>query len=169
MLASVVSAIAASAPRSRWNRFTSSAAMCWASAALPPLPKMSSLPPCSCAVRMRRAASTTGARLACATRWCTAIVASKIARTRLSASVPISGQASSARSQLRAVARLLDVRDELFFRYLQRFVRLHRLLDLHGIILAHRMPLPVLGHQEPPQVRVPFHANAIHVPELAFG
>ena len=42
---SVVSARAASARRSRVMRFTSSAARCWASAALPPLPQRRIFPP----------------------------------------------------------------------------------------------------------------------------
>ena len=41
----VVKAIAAYAGRSIWNRPTSSATICWASAALPPLPQTMSFPP----------------------------------------------------------------------------------------------------------------------------
>jgi hypothetical protein len=56
---SVVRAIADSAGRSSRKRFTSSAAICWASAALPPLPKSKIFPPARKAPEMAAAAWTT--------------------------------------------------------------------------------------------------------------
>jgi hypothetical protein len=56
---SVVSAIAASGRRSWMNRPVSSAAMCWLSAAEPPLPHNISLPPLDIDCTMRDAAADT--------------------------------------------------------------------------------------------------------------
>lgn len=50
---SVVSAMAGSGGRSIRNRLTNSAAQCWASAALPPLPASKILPPRATATAMR--------------------------------------------------------------------------------------------------------------------
>src|SRR5204863_5602907 len=137
MLLSLVSATAARPPRSRSNRPTSSAAACCASAALPPLPKSSSFPPASSAVRTATAASITGRGSAFLTRSWSAIA---------SANAAVSTSLSSK-------AILLDVRPELLCRDLQRHGGRRVLVDLDRIILSEGIALPVLGHQQPPRIR----------------
>ena len=65
------------------------------------------------------------------------------------------------------VPRRLQVRDELLLRQLQRLVRLHRHLDLHRIVAPQRVPFPILGHQDPPEVGVAVEHDAEQIEELA--
>src|SRR5947207_4032131 len=63
----------------------------------------------------------------------------------------------------------LDVRSELMFADFKRLVGLHRFANLHGIVLPRRMPFPVFGHEQPPQVAMPREDDPKHVPHLALG
>src|SRR5262249_11328243 len=150
MLLSLVSATAASPSRSRANRPTSSAAACCASAALPPLPKISSLPPASSAVRTATTASTTGRGSARLTRSGSAIASANAAASTSPSSKAI----------------LLDVRPELLCRNLQRLGRGRVLVDLDRIVLPERIPLPVLRHQQPPRIGVAVEHDAEEIPHF---
>ena len=119
---SVVSAIAATGRRSRWNRPTSSAAMCCASAALPPLPNTSTLPPVPRRREDRR--RDVGDRLE-------VLVAQPFVHARCDAATTALDRrdrlaTASASVALPVFARRLEVRDELLLRHLQRLVGLHR-------------------------------------------
>src|SRR5687768_3754369 len=63
----------------------------------------------------------------------------------------------------------LDVGPELGLAHLERLVGLSGLADLHRIVLPHRMPFPVLGHQQAPQVSVALEHDAEHVPRFTLG
>src|SRR5579864_1870250 len=67
---------------SRVSRFTNSAARCWQSAALPPFPQSSTLPPPRNAAVMRSAAETIASVRRAATSRCTSALFSKCARAR---------------------------------------------------------------------------------------
>src|SRR5512141_1152700 len=65
---------------------------------------------------------------------------------------------------------LLDVGGVLVRPQLQPFGRVfHQQLarSLERIVLPLRMPLPLVGHQDPPQVGMPREAHPEHVPHLA--
>src|SRR3954471_7314902 len=151
MLLSLVSASAARPARSRANRPTSSAAACCASAALPPLPKTSSFPPRSSAVRTATAASISGRGSALLTRSCSAIASANAALN----------------TSLSSKAILLDVRPELLRRDLQRHRGRRMLVDLDRVILPERVTLPVLRHQQPPRIRVAVEHDAEQIPHFA--
>src|SRR5215212_6132767 len=75
----------------------------------------------------------------------------------------------SLRSSATAHPVAFDVGAELFFGHLEGLVGLRRLLDLYRIVLAPRVPLPVLRHQQPPQVGVTGEDDPEHVPDFALG
>src|SRR5215213_190605 len=150
-LVSVVSASAASAARSRWKRPTSSAATCCASAALPPLPNTISLPPPRSDVTMAAAAATIG--------WASP------RRTR-SWSAMASPRTASRRS-VSCKTVPCDTRAKFLFADLRRLAGLGLHRDLHRVVLAQRIALPVLGHQQAPRVRMPLELDAEQVPHFA--
>src|SRR5436190_982031 len=69
-------------------------------------------------------------------------------------------------SALHAIA--FEIGPELFLADFERRVGLCRLLNLDRVVLALWVPLPVLGHQQPPQVGVTVEHDAEHVPHFAF-
>src|SRR5262245_37706914 len=69
---------------------------------------------------------------------------------------------------LRPAACRLHVGHELLFRDLQRLVSLHRSLDLDWVVLAERETFPVVGHEDPPKVRMATEMYAEKVEDLAF-
>src|SRR5262245_44891031 len=60
----------------------------------------------------------------------------------------------------------LEIRAEFFFGHLQWFRDLRRFPDLHRIVLAQRMTVPVFRHQQPPEVRVAVERDAEEIPYL---
>src|SRR5678815_3591368 len=137
--------------RSRANRPTSSAAMCWASAADPPLPNTSTFPSCRSEADMAAAAAAAVSRPAARTRSCSAIASRSVASA----------------TSLPRKAILQQVRPELLFRHLRRRSGLRLHLDLHRVVLPGRITLPVLRHQEPPRIGMTVERNAEHVPDFA--
>src|SRR5262245_1050282 len=61
----------------------------------------------------------------------------------------------------------LEVRAEFLFTRLKRLGGSNRHLDLDGVVLAQRKTLPVLGHQQPPRIRMAVERDAEHVHHLA--
>src|SRR5581483_5133671 len=117
---------------------------------LPPLPKISSLPPAPSAARTATTASTTGrgsARLTCS---CSAIVSATAA----------------ASTSLSSKAILFDVRPELLCGALQRLGGRRVLVDLDRIVLPERIAVPVLRHQQPPRIGVAVEDDAEEIPHL---
>src|SRR4051812_36466955 len=183
MLLSLVSATAARPPRSSANRPTSSAAACCASAALPPLPNSSSFPPPASAVRTATAAapgcgrpaprppgpnSSSSPPPAGAAGGATAasITGRGSAFLTRSWSAIVSANAAVSTS-LSSKAILLDVRPELLCRHLQRRGGRRMHVDLDRIVLPERIALPVLGHQQPPRIRMAIEHDAEEIPDLA--
>src|SRR6185436_16024807 len=72
-----------------------------------------------------------------------------------SSAMPLVGRA------LHAIA--FQVRAELRLADLERLVGLRRFPDLHGIILPLRVPFPVVGHQDAPQVGMVLEDDPEHV------
>ena len=145
-----------SARRCRWSarrrhagpvaleRPTSSAAKCWASAALPPLPNTRTLPPARTPPRSRpRRRDHRIERLR---------PHPLVQRDRRVERAPIARSARRQRRRRRIAGagvtlcvtdpRRLHVGDELLCRELQRLVCLHRHLDLHRVVAPHRVSLP---------------------------
>src|SRR5262245_48377774 len=60
-----------------------------------------------------------------------------------------------------------DIRFELRLTDLERLVGLRGLANLHRVVLARRMPFPVLGHQQTTEVGVTVEDDAEHIPRLA--
>src|SRR3990170_7653383 len=104
-------------------------------------------------------------------RSCAAIAAANtVLTTAASSDAAWSVTACSTRSIVpRQLSVRFDVRHELFLRHLQRLVRLYRHLDLDGIILAERIPFPVVRHQDPAHVRITAETNPEQIVSLALG
>src|SRR6476469_8475971 len=62
-----------------------------------------------------------------------------------------------------------DVRLDLVFAHLERFVRLRGLAHLPGIVLPRRVTVPFLRHQRPPSIHGAGERDAEHVPHFALG
>src|SRR3954464_9071796 len=166
MLVSVVSAIAPIAGRSRMKRPTSSDEKCCASDALPPLPKTRIRPPFVMASRIASAARMVGPRWV-RTRWCSAMVPAKIASVIAAASSRL--MVAGMLVLPRPIAVGLQVRRELLRRELHRLVDFRRHLDLHRVVLARGMPLPVVRHQDAAQVGMPVEVDPEHVVDFALA
>src|SRR6266480_2964616 len=104
---SVVSAMAGSPGRSKLfvNRLTNSVAMCWQSAALPPFPQSSTLPPPRNAWATRSAAATMASSHASALRRLVSALSRRYARTVSRPSVNIHASPSDSRGLCRSCWR----------------------------------------------------------------
>ena len=146
----------------------SSAAKCWASAALPPLPQTSTLPP----GRERRPASarrprSCPRRCGAARRVVPAAVSSKrlrgtarataIGRLHLEPGRCVRG-AARCRSMLRTNSSSVTCSGSPMST---------GTFDLHRVVLAQRVAFPVVGHQDAPQVGMPLEHDAEQVEHLA--
>src|SRR5687767_343922 len=74
---------------------------------------------------------------------------------------------SSATSVRPPHAIALEVRSELLFTDFERLVGFCRLANLHRIVLALWMALPVVGHQQAPEIGMIGKHDAEHVPHFA--
>src|SRR5215813_7338570 len=101
---------------------------------------------------MTSAARVTCATSPCFTRSCNAIVSARVAVT----------------ISLSRKAILLEVRAELFGRYLHRlgYFRLHA--NLHRVVLAQRKAFPVFGHQQTTEIGMAVEDDTEEIPDFAF-